>query len=423
MLRGTTLPIARSRATVITLCFLLGFLNYLDRVVISFSVAPIQQEFGLNNTEFGFLMSAFALGTLSINGVSGWILDKSSVRLVWTISVLAWSTVMVLQGLAPTLLVFIGLRYLLGLGEGINFPAMNRAMADWMDPKKLGRQISFCLLGVPLALMVGGPLLSNLIESFGWRVSFIILGVLGMLLGLGWMVFYRNAPREITTAKTEGESPAPRWRDLLRNPTLLATSWSFFAFGYVLFFGVSWLPGYLGQTYGMDITKVGWFSVLPWAIALALMPLAGWISDRIMARTGSIRASRVHLIWICQAVAVLFFAALIMTPNATVALVCLSFAIGFAMMPNSPYYSICSDLFPRQAGSATGIIVTFFSASGIISPLLTGWLSVIFGGFGAAIVALIVIVGSAVAGMVIFARPDGPPHDPPAKASDPSFAS
>lgn len=405
---NSSISLARSRTTVITLCFLLGLLNYLDRVVISFSVSPIQKEFGINNTEFGFLMSAFALGTLSINGVSGWILDKSNVRLVWTVAVLAWSATMIFQGFAPTLLIFIGLRYFMGLGEGVNFPAMDRAMADWMDPKKLSRQISLCLLGVPLALLIGGPLLSNLIQSIGWRSSFIVLGIAGIILGICWLAFYRNAPREIIHQKTDADAPAPRWRDLLRNPTLLATSWSFFAFGYVLFFGVTWLPGYLGQTYGMDVTKVGWFSVLPWALALTLMPVAGWISDRIMMRTGSVRASRVHLIWICQTIAVLFFAALILAPSANSALICLSLAIGFAMMPNAPYYSICSDLFPRQAGSATGILVTFFSASGIVSPLLTGWLSDVFGGFDAAIGALIIIVGSAVVGMIVLAR-----HEPP----------
>jgi len=400
------ISLGRSRATVIILCFLLGLLNYLDRVVISFSISPIQKEFGLNNTEFGFLMSAFALGTLSINGVSGWILDKSSVRLVWAVAVLGWSVIMILQGFVPTLLAFIALRFLLGIGEGVNFPAMNRALADWVDPKKLARQVSFCLLGVPLALLVGGPLLSNLIEAFGWRTSFIILGIAGVLLGAAWILFYRNPPPSIKASEEETDQPAQRWRDLLRNPTLLATSWSFFAFGYVLFFGVSWLPGYLGQTYGMDLTKIGWFTVLPWALALALMPIAGWLSDRIMARTGSIRTARVHIIWICQSLAVLSFAALIFAPNSTVALIFLSIAIGFAMMPNAPYYSICAELFPRQAGSATGIIVTFFSASGIVSPLLTGWLSSLMGNFTAAIGALILIVGSAVAGMLIFAKPD-----------------
>lgn len=75
---------------------------------------------------------------------------------------------------------------------------------------------------------------------------------------------------------------------LLRNPTLLATSWSFFAFGYVLWFAISWIPGYLEQTYGLDLVSIGWFSTLPWALAIVLMPLAGWISDRLFARTGSV---------------------------------------------------------------------------------------------------------------------------------------
>ncbi len=397
----------RSRTITVVLCFLLSLLNYLDRVVISFSIDPIQKEFGIDNAQFGFLMSAFAFGTLSINGFSGSILDRTNVRRVWTVAVLAWSVVMILQGLAPTLLAFLVLRYLLGLGEGVNFPAMNRAMADWMDPREVGRRVSLCLLGVPLALLIGGPLLSNLITATGWRDSFIVLGVAGMLLGLAWMAFYRNPPKT-GTAGADGGNVANEmgsWRDLLRNPTLLATSWSFFAFGYVLFFGVSWLPGFLGQTYGMDLTKIGWFSVLPWAFALALMPIAGWLSDRIMVRTGSVRAARVHVIWICQAVSVVFFAGLTFARTPMVALVFLSLAIGFAMMPNAPYYAICSDLFPGQAGSATGIIVTFFSAAGIVSPLLTGWLSQVFGGFAAAIGALIVIVGSAVAGMILFARP------------------
>ncbi len=402
----TSDSLTRSRRTVVAWCFLLGLLNYLDRVVISFSISPIQKEFGLDNTQFGFLMSAFALGTLSVNGLAGWILDKTSVRVVWSVAVLVWSAAMVLQGFAPTLLVFVGLRYLLGLGEGVNFPAMNRAMADWIDPQELGRNVSICLLGVPLALLIGGPLLSHLIDDFGWRASFITLGVAGLLMGLGWLAFYCNPPRAAAIRETPADLPPPRWRDLLRNPTLLATSWSFFAFGYVLFFGVSWLPGYLRQTYDLDLTRIGWFSVLPWALALVLMPIAGWLSDRIMVRTGSVRAARVHLIWICQLIAVIFFAALIFARTPMTALVCLSVAIGFAMMPNAPYYSICSDLFPRQAGAATGILVTFFSTAGIISPLLTGWLSVVFGGFDAAIGALVVIVGSAVVGMILFARPD-----------------
>ena len=79
---------------------------------------------------------------------------------------------------------------------------------------------------------------------------------------------------------------------------------------------------------------------------------------------------------------------------------------GFSMMPNSLYYSICTDLSHERAGAATGIMITFFSVSGIVSPALTGRLTDVFGGFGAAFGALVFFVVTAVLGMLLFAHPD-----------------
>jgi ACS family hexuronate transporter-like MFS transporter len=401
------------RFVIVALCFLLCLVNYMDRVIISFAIEPIKAEFGLDNTSFGILISAFALGTVSVNALAGWLLDRSNVRIIWSLGIFFWSLMMILLGMAHVLLLFIALRYLLGLGEGINFPAMNRAMADWIPVGELGRMVSVGLLGVPMAMLIGGPLLSHLIEAMGWRKSFISLGVLGILVALACVLLYRKGPFHSSPVKQEpnAEKPVVSWLELLKNPTLLATSWSFFAFGYVLFFAISWMPGYLEQTYNMKLTTIGWFSSLPWALAIVLMLLAGWISDHLMQRSGSIRTSRVHVIWICQLLSVVFFIPLMFSQTPTVAVSCLSFAIGFSMMPNSPYYSICTDLFHQQAGAATGIMVTFFSVSGIVSPLLTGWLTDIFGGFSAAFIALVVIVSSAVLGMVLLAHPDTTERD------------
>lgn len=396
------------RYVVVALCFLLCLVNYMDRVIISFAIEPIKSEFGLDNTSFGVLISAFALGTVTVNALAGWLLDRSNVRIIWSLGILFWSLVMILLGMVHVLVLFIALRYLLGLGEGINFPAMNRAMADWIPAGELSRMVSVGLLGVPMAMLVGGPLLSHMIEGMGWRTSFICLGIMGVLVALACMVLYRKGPFHSRSSKPETDhknSPVD-WLDLLKNPTLLATSWSFFAFGYVLFFAISWMPGYLEQTYGMKLTTIGWFSSLPWALAIVLMPLAGWISDRLMRRSGSIRTSRVHVIWICQLLSVTFFIPLMFSQSPTTAVFCLSFAIGFSMMPNSPYYSICTDLFHKDAGAATGIMVTFFSISGIASPLITGWLTDLFSGFAAAFGALVVLVSSAVLGMIFLAHPD-----------------
>ena len=398
--------IIRYRFVIMGLCFLLGLVNYLDRAIISFAIEPIKQDFGLDNTGFGLIISAFALGTASINAFAGWLLDRHSVHLIWTVSIFCWSAVMILLGMAHLLILFVALRYLLGVGEGINFPAMNRSMADWMPANELSRMVSVGLLGVPLAMLIGGPLLSHLIEWIGWRNSFITLGIFGLLTCIIWWKLYRNGPfgNERKSQSPQAKSKVAFSR-LLVNPTLLATSWSFFAFGYVLFFAISWMPGYLEQTYGMKLTTIGWFSSLPWALAILLMPLAGQISDSLMKKTGSIRKARVHVIWICQLIAALFFIPLIFHPTATEAVVFLSLAIGFSMMPNSPYYSICTDLFRENAGAATGIMVTFFSVSGIVSPLLTGWLTDLFGDFAAAFGALVLMISSSILGLLLFARP------------------
>ena len=394
--------IGRYRFVIAGFCFLLGLVNYLDRVVISFAIKPIESDFGIQDGSFGLLMSAFAIGTLSVNALSGFLLDRFGVKLVWGISLFAWSGFMILQGFVEVFWMFIGLRVLLGIGEGVNFPAMNRALVDWVRPNELGRALSISLLGVPLALLLGGIVLAPLILGIGWRWSFVCLGGLGALLGIVFVVLYRQPP---SGEKSEAKPVQPKTplRHLMLNPTLLATAWSFFAFGWVLFFGLTWLPGYLEQTWDMKLESVGYSSTLPWALAILLMPIGGWLSDAIMKRTGRTRTARVHLIWICQLLAVIFFIPVMLVNTVTWAVIFVSIAIGFSMAPNSPYYSICADLFPRRTGVATGVIVTFFSISGIACPWITGLLAQGDHGFTAAFTALCVVVGTGVLGMLFFA--------------------
>lgn len=402
------------RFIVVTFCFVLVLVNYLDRVVISFAIKPIESDLGIADGAFGLLMSAFAIGTLATNGISGVLLDRYGVKSVWGGALMFWSAFMILQGFVQVFWLFLVLRVLMGMGEGANFPAMNRALVDWVRPSELGRFTSAALLGVPLALLLGGIVLAPVILGIGWRGSFICLGCLGGLLGLAFLVFYKqpseSTPQSPAAPKASNEVAKLPLSELFLNPTLLATAWSFFGFGWVLFFGLTWLPGYLEQTFDLKLKSVGYFSTLPWGLSLLLMPIAGWISDAIMRRTNCTRAARIHLIWICQLLAVIFFIPVVMVDSATWAVVFVSIAIGFSMAPNSPYYSICADLFPTRTGVATGYIVTFFSLSGIVCPAVTGWLAQGDGGFKMAFGALCVVVGSAALGMLLFAKAETSPN-------------
>ncbi len=395
-------PVARRAWAVTGLALALCLVNYLDRVVISFAIEPIKHEFDLSNTAFGLAISLFALGALCVNGLSGILLDRWGVRVVWAIGLFVWSAAMAALGLAEAWVLFLVMRFVLGLGEGVNFPAMNRAVADWIPPRLAGRAVGIMVVGVPAALLIGGPVLSHLIEAVAWHRAFIMLAIGSALLGVAILWIYKRRP----DAQPVPASHRVHWWVLLRHPTLLATSWSFFAFGYVLWFGITWIPGYFQETWGMKLTSVGWFSTLPWGLACLFIPLVGWWSDRRMVRTGRIRSARIHPIWFFQLLGALCFVPLIFTHSQSVAILMLSLGIGFSMAANAPYYSVCTDLFSEHAATATGIMVTFFSISGLTTPLLTGWLTDHFGGYDAAFAALAIFVATGALGMLIFARPD-----------------
>ncbi|MDB4394239.1 MFS transporter, partial [Rhodopirellula sp.] len=95
------------RFVITAFCFLLVLVNYLDRVVISFAIKPIEADLSIQDGAFGLLMSAFAVGTLATNALSGYLLDRFGVKVVWGIALFFWSVFMVLQGFVEVFWIFL----------------------------------------------------------------------------------------------------------------------------------------------------------------------------------------------------------------------------------------------------------------------------------------------------------------------------
>ena len=98
--------------------------------MISFAIKPIESDLNIQDGAFGLLMSAFAIGTVATNGLSGYLLDRYGVKTVWSIALFVWSIFMVLQGFVQVFWVILNLRDLMEMCEGANFQAMNRALVD-----------------------------------------------------------------------------------------------------------------------------------------------------------------------------------------------------------------------------------------------------------------------------------------------------
>ena len=386
--------------TIIVLVLLLCLVNYLDRVVISFAIEPIRKDFGIDNAGFGLAMTLFAAGAIAINLISGILLDRFGVRIVWLIGLGIWTAAMFMLGMVEYWWLFLVFRVILGIGEGVNFPAMNRAIRDWVPPSHASKVTAACLIGVPGAFLLGGPLFGWMIDDIGWRGTFKLLSGCSLVLLIAIFILYRNPP-----APSRREAPRVSWLPLLRNPTLLATSWSFFAFGAILSFGLTWIPGYFEQTYDLKLTSIGWFTTLPWGLAIILMQLVAWYSDAMHRRTGDSRRSRAYPIILFQLLAAACFVPLAYVDTSTWAIVWLTAGIACSMAPNAPYYSILTDQFGERTGAATGVMITFFSASGLLLPVVIGLLTDSSGSFDSTFILIAIIVGSGALGMFCFARP------------------
>jgi sugar phosphate permease len=405
------------RWKIIGLAFFATIVNYLDRSALAYAITPLQQTFGLTNLDFGMLASAFGAGYLVMTVGGGVLVDRYGARKIWSIFAVFWSLACAGIGLAAGFTSILIMRALLGVAEGPGFPAMTRVVADWLPIEERSRALAIGLAAVPFASVIGAPLISHLILVAGWRVMFIVLGALGVVWALIWHALYRDKPAEskhvspeelqlINASIAQNRQKPSSWRYILGSRTLLTNNYAFFAFGYLLFFAITWLPGYLEQVHHMKVREIGWFLMMPWLTATILILAGGVASDWLWKRTRSIRVSRSHIIWVGQLLSALAFLPILFSDSVIVAAISISLGIGFGMMPNAAFYALNADLAHDKAATSLGVMDAAFAIAGIIAPLLTGWLSNTTGNFSIAIGLMAALTMSSAMLILFFQHPD-----------------
>jgi ACS family hexuronate transporter-like MFS transporter len=413
----------RYRWFIVAVGFFAIIINYLDRTALSYAITPLEESFQLTNTDFGIIAAGFGVGYLIMTVVGGILVDNYGARKIWSASSIAWSFACIMLGFATGFWWLFIFRCLLGIAEGPNFPALSRVNADWLPTSERARALAIGLAAVPFASVLGAPLVSHLLAWLGWRGMFIFLGAFGVIWAFIWVKVFHDKPKEsphvsaseldyiqneiaITAHPHSLVQQKITWRFILFNRALLINNYAFFAFGYLVFFAITWLPGYLEQTYGLKVKEAGWFLIAPWSLATILLILGGILSDWIWKKTHSIRLSRSYIIWICQILSAICFIPIMFHPSLVVAITCISLGIGFGMMPNAAFYAINTDLARERVATSLGVMDCAFAFAGIVAPLLTGWLSSVTGNFAAAFSLLIVLTFSSAIAIILFQHPE-----------------
>ena len=183
--------------------FLSTVINYINRQTLSILAPVISKEFHLDHTQLSQIFGAFQLSYAGTWLVGGIFLDIVGTRIGLSIAVVWWSLVSAVTSLANSASVFQGLRFLLGIGEGLNWPGASKAVAEWFPPQERGLAVAIFDSGSSVGGAIAAIAVPWVALAFGWRSAFVLSGVLGFLWLVVWLAVY---PRRGTVGAT---APAP----------------------------------------------------------------------------------------------------------------------------------------------------------------------------------------------------------------------
>jgi ACS family glucarate transporter-like MFS transporter len=355
-----------SRPKVLGLVFSLAALTYMDRLLISAAAPAISAEFGLSPSRMAYIFSAFALGYAIFEIPAGWWGDRIGARRALTRIVLCWSAFTALTGATLGFWSLLTIRFLFGGGEAGAFPNIARAVANWFSNREQGRAMSASFLGLATGSSLTAPLVLYLIYRQGWRAVFFEAGALGLLWIAAWLWLFE----ERTIEPVHEDVP---WKELLRNKNLACICGMYFAYGYGLYFYVTWLPTYLLKGRGFSPAYTGFFSALPWVASAAGFLFGGWLTDR-RAHAGNLKSARIGVGMMGYAISAMILIAVALTRDRMIAAVLLTCAAFFQMMTASPAWAVCLDVGHRRAGLITGCMNTAGNIGGALAPLVMGYI-------------------------------------------------
>jgi MFS transporter, ACS family, hexuronate transporter len=395
--------VGRQRWVICALLFFAATVNYVDRQVIGILKPTLATEFGWTEIDYGWIVFAFqtayAIGLLFVGNLMDRFGTKKGFSLsivVWSIAAMAhaWALMIGLAmfpiftpiingivsgvnffitalGFAPwtialsaSVLGFMIVRFVLGLGEAGNFPASIKTVSEWFPKKERALATGIFNAGTNVGALATPLLVPLIVYYWGWYEAFIITGVIGFIWLIFWLLLYRRPEEHPHLSRAELEyiqsdpvEPTVKipWKRLFPHRQTWAFALGKFLTDPIWWVYLFWLPDFLNKQHGLDLKNFG----LPLAVIYIIADVGsvggGWISGALIKRGWSINKSRKTAMLVCAlAVVPIIFASI--TSNLWVAVILIGIAAAAHQGWSANIFTIASDMFPKQAvGSVVGI--------------------------------------------------------------------
>ncbi len=402
--------------------FVLSAISFLDRTNISIAGLQISSEYGLGNQRLGWIFSAFLIGYAGFQVPAGWLASRFGPRLVITLGVVWWGvatalTTLIPPGISQAVLLLISIRFALGAGEAVIYPAANQWVARWVPMQERGFVNGLIFAGVGAGSGLTPPLLVWFISHHGWRSAFWFSAVIGVIAGAVWWWAARDTPEEdprvsaselniIREGITQDVAVTPAgsahaaisssisWRAILSRRDLPALIISYFGFGYTAWIFFSWFFLYMAQVRGFNLKASALFSMLPF-LSMTIGCLAGGVISDRLTKTYGLRVGRCGL-----ASVAFFFTAIFLVLGSRVqspqlAGVILAGGAGALYVSQSSFWSVSADIAGRSSGVFSSMVNMGAQVGGAVTASLTPWVAQRFGWTTSfAIAAALAVVGA-----------------------------
>lgn len=369
---------------ILALLFLVTVINFVDRQSLSVVAPKLREALKLSNTDYGLIVGAFQMGMMFGEFPMGYLMDRRGVRFGLSFAVVWWSIANALHAFAGAMWQFAGLRFWLGTGECGNYSAGNKVVSQWFPVKERALAVGVFNGGSMVGSVVAQPLLAFFILQFGWQSAFLLPSAVGFLWVLLWRWKYHDLaahpqvqPSErqyILAGQTAVAAAPPPSSELLRRPEAWALMGCRMLVGPVVQFYIFWLPEYLYRQHGFSLKEIGTFAWLPWLFGDIGSIGGGYVAGVLIRRGYSIVATRRITMGVGAGLCLLSLAVAVSPhPAAALGFIC-AVLFGHTFLSANMFASI-SDVFPDHAvGRVTALTGIAGGVSGMIFPILTGWL-------------------------------------------------
>jgi ACS family D-galactonate transporter-like MFS transporter len=362
-------------------------INYLDRALLGVALPGLREEFGLQATLAGLLLSAFSWTYFLAQVPSGVVLDRFGVKITYVVSIALWSVVTLLHGVVGGFRTLLGLRLALGLAEAPCFPANNKIIAMWCPRNERARAVGLYTAAEYVGLGFLSPILFWGLTVAGWRSLFVVAGLIGMAYSVYFARRYFDPGEHPKLTSTERDDivrgggvvknpSSPRWSwtaigRLLAHRQIIGICLGQFAVHSTLTFFLTWFPSYLVTERHIDWIKAGFMASLPYVAAFAGVLTAGVWSDTLLTRGASISVARKLPVITGLLVATVIVAANYVESSALIIAV-LAVAFFAQGMSGTSWAAVSEIAPPDQLGLVGGLFNAAGNLAGIVTPVAIG---------------------------------------------------